>query len=197
MVCLACILVVWLGMLILPGSQFPGEEIESLDGCNMTLTGMIYKKEEQLSYNQNILLLYLKEVSMQAPETSVTTFSKKNKVICYVKQNFSDNEPKIGEIVEVEGKFEVYSHAANPGQFDGRTYYQTLGICGKLASATVIKKSNEPSEIAERLYQLRKYFAGQIDKLYEEKEAGVMKALLLGEKSEVDEEMEDYTKETV
>lgn len=194
MVCLVCILLIWLGTLILPDREFPGEQIKTLDETKVKLTGTVYKKEEQISNNQKILLLYLKEVSAKNAETSVTTFSKNNKVICYVKQEFSNKEPKIGEMVEAEGKFQLFSSATNPGQFDSKLYYQTLGICGKLSSATILKRADEPHEVAERLYQLRKYFAGQIENLYEEKDAGVMKALLLGQKSDMDEEMEGLYK---
>lgn len=194
MVCLACILMVWLGMMVFPDHQFPGKEIEAFDGSLLTLEGTVYKKEEQISYNQKILLLYLKEVSVQTSETSVTTFSKNNKVICYVKQYFTGSEPQIGERVKAEGEFELYLSATNPGQFDSKTYYQTMGICGKLSSVRIVEKSNSPAEVAERLYHLRKYFAQQIDDLYEEKEAGVMKALLLGIKSEMDDEVENMYK---
>ncbi len=194
MVCLVCILAIWLGMLFFPDKEFPGEEIKNLDDSNVRLVGTVYKKEEQLSDNQKVLLLYLKEVSAYKAETSVITFSKNNRVICYVEHNITEKMPKIGEVVKAEGKFLLYSGATNPGQFDSKGYYRTLGICGKLISATVLEKAGKPKEVEERLYQLRENFAGQIEQLYEEKEAGIMKALLLGQKSGMDEELEDSYK---
>jgi len=194
MVCLVCILVIWLGMLLFPDKEFPGEKIRNLDGSNVQLIGTVYKKEEQLSDNQKVLLLYLKEVSAYQAETSVTTFSKNDRVICYMKHNITGEQPKIGEVVKTEGKFQLYSEATNPGQFDSKMYYQTLGICGKMTSATVLEKAGKYKETEERLYQLREHFAGQIEQLYEEKEAGIMKALLLGQKTGMDDELKDSYK---
>ncbi|MDD6812243.1 MAG: ComEC/Rec2 family competence protein, partial [Lachnospiraceae bacterium] len=175
------------------------------DGSTVTVTGQVDKKEYRISNEQEVLVLYLKEVQLldSSKANSTNTDLKEENlenntlngkeptteitgVICYMQEK---KEPKTGSIVCIKGKFREFSKATNPGEFDAAAYYQILNLQGRLQNGILIQESAEHDLFRERLYEWKQYMAGLLELCFAKKEASVMKAMLLGEKSQLDEEV--------
>lgn len=106
-------------------------------------------------------------------------------VLCYM----DGEEPVIGSLVLVEGKFYTFSHATNPGEFDAADYYSTLGQQGRLMQASLLGSDGVRDDFREGLYQCKSYLSLLLRACCPEREAAVLGAMLLGEKGLLDEEI--------
>ena len=129
------------------------------------------------------LSVYLKQVfltyqSEQIPIRNIRVFLKEN-----TKENL-----KTGMIVQVSGELERVSAPRNPGEFDSQQYYACQGIYYFLKNGNIQKKSRSYSKYGQLLAEIR----GRITKILQEaagEDAGIYQAMLLGEKSNLDEEV--------
>lgn len=128
----------------------------------------------------------------------IRTYCKKNReslclpgaegiegVLCYTE----GEEPAMGSLVLMEGKFFAFSHATNPGEFDAADYYHMLGQQGRLMQADLLAKDGAADAFREGLYQCRRYLSLLLRACCPEREAAVLGAMLLGEKGFLDEEI--------
>lgn len=107
-------------------------------------------------------------------------------ILCYLG---GEENPAMGSLVLVEGKFRPFVHATNPGEFDAADYYRIAGQQGRLMRACCLAGSRGHSVFREGLYRVREYLSLLIDACYPEREASVMGAMLLGKKAMLDEEV--------
>ena len=98
---------------------------------------------------------------------------------------------KVGGSVRFTGKFSVFDEPENEGQFDTRKYYLIRGYEGTLRNAKVLGISGKYSRYKEFLSVCRLKAEGVFDAYMDEKDAGVMKALLLGDKNDLDADTKD------
>ncbi|MCM1039633.1 MAG: DNA internalization-related competence protein ComEC/Rec2 [Ruminococcus sp.] len=159
---------------------FPLPDLEQADKSVVTFTGQVDKKEYRISDQQKILVIYLKDVQDLNPQITG--------VICYME---GKEEPHTGSYVRMQGKLRTFAQATNPGEFDAAHYYQILGIQARIQDAVVLQETSSYDRFREGLYQIRCYFSFLIDCCYEEKDASIMKAILLGEKSGLDTEIKE------
>lgn len=106
-------------------------------------------------------------------------------VCCYLE----GEEPVMGSLVLMEGKFYAFSPATNPGAFDAADYYRTMGRQGRLMQADLLASDGAKDAFREGLYQCRCYLSLLLRACCPEREAGVLGAMLLGEKGLLDEEI--------
>ncbi|MCM1263887.1 MAG: ComEC/Rec2 family competence protein [Butyrivibrio sp.] len=200
---LAFVLVIVIYLYINP---FPDVSLDGADGETVTLTGQVEKKEYRISSEKEVLVVYLREVQVINPQISndnSNSYSSNNRnnnngnanssnnsnineiegIMCYITEG---GEPKMGSYICVRGKLRSFDAATNPGEFDARQYYQILKIQARLQNAGILKESESYSRFKEGLYGLKRYLAALIDSCYEERDASIMKAMLLGEKSGLD-----------
>lgn len=109
-------------------------------------------------------------------------------ILCYMEK---DDAPAMGSFVIMEGKFRAFSHASNPGEFDAADYYQIMGQQGKIMQCRCMWESKAYDGFREKLYQLKEYLALLLNACYPEEKASVMRAMLLGEKSVLEEDTKD------
>lgn len=107
-------------------------------------------------------------------------------VLCYMVQ---DDMPHMGSLVVIQGTFYSFSHATNPGEFDSAEYYRILNQQGRIMQADCSAESSTYDGFRERLYQIREYLSLLLDACYDEQDASVMKAMLLGEKGTLDQDV--------
>ncbi len=99
--------------------------------------------------------------------------------------------PKIslGDVVAVSGTLSSFDLPRNDGEFNTYDYYKSQGIYYSLKADSVSVTARKAG-IKDALYRLRNYLAGHIsDYCYDEKDAGTMIAMLLGDKEYLDEEL--------
>ena len=107
-----------------------------------------------------------------------------NKVMCYLAS--TESEPCMGQRILVSGKLAGFPEATNPGEFNLKEYYQILNISYKVQDAKILAGSNDYSKILENIYQFKCELGVVIDFLFQDESAGIMHAMLLGEKSALD-----------
>lgn len=100
-------------------------------------------------------------------------------------------EIRYGRTVWLEGTFRSFSHATNPGEFDQLNYYDCIGVCGKLVEVRFLQGGERFSQVREWLYRWRCRLRERLYHVFPKQQAGVLCAMLLGEKGETDREIRD------
>ncbi len=98
---------------------------------------------------------------------------------------------KIGHIISIAGTASSFSIPGNPGQFNEYKYYTEQGIQCKCFAKTLTIEENTVNARAQWLYELRTAWYGLLSSCLPEKEAGIVAAMLLGEKSGLTEEVKE------
>ena len=171
--CLAAVLLI-LALWILPKDVW--YEIPDIpSGEKVTLTGMVTKREQQ----EDRQVYYLKNCFSDSTNSKFS-------VLAYTQTG--DLYP-IGCELSLYGTIYQLREADNPGQFDAREYYQSQGILYTFQTERIISWEGG-NWIFEKITCLREYFAGQMLCIYNERDGGILKAVLLGDKSSLREEDE-------
>lgn len=93
---------------------------------------------------------------------------------------------KLGQALIIEGQAGMPEQPANPGQFDAREYYKNKGIYFLIYDGNIIQKSKSYNYCTNMLYKLRSKAARIIDKIFSEYDAGLIKAMILGDRADMD-----------
>lgn len=112
--------------------------------------------------------------------------NKIRKLFVYVE---SDPELKLGMEVYAEGELELPEPDRNPGGFDYRLYCLSKGVSGILSGNQTTVTDRGFLAMQERLRRVGLYLEGVLDEVAGEKDAGLLKAILLGNKSDMDEDV--------
>ena len=105
-----------------------------LEKQQVELTGKVSQKVYQTDFQGKVVcLVYLTEIScgevLQAQGVPIP-----EGVRVYV-----DQEPTWGSTIVVKGKLRSYREPTNPGEFDARLYYRTLGLEFDLTQAVILR----------------------------------------------------------
>lgn len=173
--CMVCLIFVSAMLMLLSLFPIPLYEDEEKDGTFVERTGQVYKKE----YKNGTLVLFV--------EGETDCF------LCYIKEG---SPPKLGSYINVRGSYESFQPSTNPGQFHQKRYYQILNLDYSLKNAVIIKETKEYDMIKESLYGLKNKWAEGYDKALPEKEAGIIKAMVLGDKSRLDGDIKNLYKQS-
>lgn len=146
------------------------------DGEKCLIQGEIYQKE--ISDKTN--LYYLKNCIMQ--------YHQKNYFCNQILASLNEGEYAIGEILCIQGNIHTFALPANEGGYNEREYYQSLGIGFKVAGKRIVGVSGKKSVFREGLYQIRENMKESYRKSMSESDAGVLMAMVLGDKSFMDPE---------
>ena len=112
-----------------------------------------------------------------------------------------DKEPEIGDMITAEGKLYPFEAASNYGQFDSELYYMIRGIDAKMYAGSVSfddhniegADDNPGAKYAflNILYKIRRRLTDGILEVLPQKEAGVLIAMLTGERGLLDSELKE------
>ena len=119
----------------------------------------------------------------------VKIISKKYKSIYIYLQ--SKEKIEFGDEVIIYGKYELPNQARNYKGFDYREYLKTLKIIGTVkANKVTIIKNNSINYFFTKIYKLKICFSKKVNNMKLSKdEKSILKGILLGDKSEIDEEI--------
>ena len=93
---------------------------------------------------------------------------------------------KIGQKFIAECKNIGFNDARNYGNFDEKNYYQSLGYWYKFKSNKISIESNNYDFIRQNLFAFRKRLIEIFDETINDSKAGIFKAIVVGEKSDID-----------
>lgn len=163
-------------------SKAPEEVYLPKEGEKTVLTGVVENKDYRVMYGSRIPILYV----------SSTVDENDRHVMCYMTDSGGGGPlPHIGEAVRISGKVSLFREASNPGEFDLKEYYQILNISYKLNQAEILERSGSGFPLKEKLFKLKISCSRILEKIYPAKESSVLKAMLLGDKSGLEEEIKE------
>ena len=187
LICLAFVVSVFISLQIVPLSSNSYVEEE---GSRKIYSGEVYQKE----YKNNGLILYLRNIN-QVHSTNCSTNNvnevnkdRENGILCYVSQG---KEPKLGSYVLVSGETYSFSKPRNPGGFDQEMYYRIQNIGFYMKDVQIQAESTSYSKYHEGLYELRRCMENIFEQTMSQKDASIMKAMILGNKTELDKESKE------
>ena len=99
-------------------------------------------------------------------------------------------ESEVGNRIRVFGKFSTFQPAGNPGQFDAYDYYSGIGLFADVSALRVTVIEDTKSGTGHAFFLLKQRLRQSIRSLYPEDKAGVLTAMLLGDKDLLPEEIE-------
>ena len=137
------------------------------------------------------IILYVKEISVPEEENK-KVFSDMpehlpgeiEQVMVYLEEG--SKEPSIGSRIRITGRVSTFSEAGNPGEFDSKSYYQVQKISFRLYDGRILASDGRKNAWMEGLHRVRTILGESLERVLEEKDASVMKAMLLGDKSSLD-----------
>ena len=101
------------------------------------------------------------------------------------------DDPEVGDRVRVSGVPERIPSSTNPGGFDSGEYYESEGVLWQLRSEQVQILEKNADTMTAFLGRIRKNCCERLQQILPEKEAGVLSAMLLGERTGMDEELKE------
>lgn len=153
--------------------------LDTCSGKQAVLTGVVGQVDEK----PKSFYLFLKNVSIQvAGSTQIFSFS--DFLVLADKKQAKAYFP--GNVLQIQGSLASFSSPSGPGQFHEKAYYKEKNIYYKLVAEKIQVSSETTRQPMQFLYKLR----SKLQKVYtgclEEREAGILSAMLLGEKSLLD-----------
>lgn len=167
------------------------ENLEELLEGRVVIGTVCARSQNEFTIN-NLIVTDSTNPSPRNSSSEQFTFLKRYKVICDIPKGTdaaNNGCPSIGQKVRLVGSFSEYEKATNLGQFDSYTYYKSLNVIGRLKKTEILAVSGKGSFVKEGLIRVRVVLHDRIQQVFDEEKAGVMCAILLGEKSEVDTEL--------
>ncbi|MCR5747533.1 MAG: ComEC/Rec2 family competence protein, partial [Lachnospiraceae bacterium] len=185
--CLLAILVTAAVFLYLELSEtdITGVNVHS-DGDVISIVGYVQNKEYKKSFaSDKTPVLYI----LPTDQDSL----KKSLIQCYMSVD-GGVLPSIGEYVEIEGRVKNFSSPTNPGEFDSRLYYSSLKISYRVTGARLLRSGGGRNLYREGLCRVRLILEDVLDDILPGQDSAIMKAMLLGDKSHLDDEIRDMYK---
>lgn len=112
----------------------------------------------------------------------------------------SEPDLKIGNKIYLKRKIQQFEVARNKGNFDSKKYYLSIGITTKIAVKEYYVSDDNYDFLRDKLCTLREYVVGMFSKLCDTNgkdkwlygnKAGIFSAILMGDKTELDQEIKD------
>lgn len=110
------------------------------------------------------------------------------------KENIFSNV-QIGNILSIYGEIYSFSKPGNPGQFNEERYYRETGTDYKFFAQSLTVKNKKKKWTEQFLQEVREEFYGILQECLPEKEAGIVAAMVLGEKCGLSEETKELYQE--
>ena len=111
--------------------------------------------------------------------------NKRQSIIVYLQGEF---EPGIGSYVIVSGQMSYFNKASNPGEFDAHRFYSGRGVLFAVKKAEVLKESIACNRLLQTLKEFRLRQEAYLQEYLPDGNDAIMKAMLFGNKKEMDEE---------
>lgn len=137
----------------------------------ITCQGQINQIEQKSSQTY----IFLKSCIFQ---TVSATYRCNSIIICV-----DSNEYPIGKTIVVKGTLTPFSEARNEGNFDERAYYEALNVDFKVQDVKICGVYGKENRVKQKLFVFRERLKTIFLSCMEERQAGVLIGMLLGDKS--------------
>ena len=192
--CAVCLLFL-LGIFVVTGTSPPDPswDVDACDGKTVTLTGKVADRRIKNESFQ----VFLEDVSFQTdPETvgrSGAVFPQFSEGIVVSTNDITTASTyvKIGSKLQARGVFAPFELPTCEGQFNTRAYYMIRGYEGQLKRAKLIGVSADNGGLLERMRGFRDRAYEILRENMSEKDAGLVAAMTLGDKTGLDNEIKE------
>ena len=96
----------------------------------------------------------------------------------------------VGNKIRVFGTFFTFQPASNPGQFDAYEYYSQKGLYAEVSALRINVLDGSKNKLVHGMFLLNQSLKESISSLFTPEKAGVLVAMILGDKDLLSEEME-------
>lgn len=175
--CLA--LLMFLLLTILPAGLFY-EPLQLEEKCEGQLVGEAGRR----TYRDDRMQLELYHCRIQTEKKSFET----EHLLVYLTDT---TEYPVGAVLSLSGTIYPVTEPTNPGQFDSRLYYGGKGISYTVYAEKAEVLSFHPKPVREGLLRLQGQIGQVYDAVFDAKDSGLLKAMVLGEKGELDGELKE------
>ena len=175
------ILILWILLCHFVGirEQFPYPQ--SFDGKQVSCTGRVCQIEAGADfwyvYADHIQADFMEEVSERLKVRAIL------------------EEPAdcaYGNWVQICGKLTLAEAPSNDGAFDRLFYQQTERLLFSMKNARLTVRDGRQNPLLQWMYEVRRICMRHLEQIFEEQDAGILAAMLLGDKSRLDEEIRDW-----
>ena len=152
-------------------------------GGAVVLQGQVYQTEQRSDYQR----LYLKDNSIQYQEQTV----QESRIIIYTDSNLQFH---MGNKIKVRGEVSFFENARNPGNFDQKRYYQIRDIHGMVWAEEIALLDAGVWRWRSKLAEFRRRWQEALVSALGEEDGTAMGAMMLGERAEMDQELQSLLK---
>ena len=139
-------------------------------------------------FQNNSNILELRDIEISEDSHSKNPIIKNNRIhgiLAYL--NADENKmPYIGQRIRISGIPEVFEKARNPGQFDMAAYRRIHGLDFAIKDARIEARGRFFDRIGEACKSFQESSSEIYDRLMPKEDAGVCKAVVVGNKTELD-----------
>lgn len=128
---------------------------------------------------------YLKKVSVTFSNTK-EIFYFSNFLAILTKEKVGNGSYQPGNLLQISGNIQTFTSPTNPGQFDEKSYYKEKNIYYKVLGDACYVADDRENVLLSVLYGAKDRLKEVYEESLPEKEAGVITAMLLGDKSTLD-----------
>lgn len=168
--------------------QYEPPSIDSYfdEKSSITCSGTI----EQITEKSNSTAIYLKNIKIQSIGGEIIKEDSHGiqKVIVYCDDA---SYLHVKNQISISGTIQKFTTGTNPGQFNELLYYKSLDIDYKIFSKQITVLDNTRSYYVDFLQSIRSHIRNTYHKFLSEEDAGIMSAMLLGEKSDLPKETKE------
>ena len=102
-----------------------------------------------------------------------------------------DESIKIGRQIYLSGTLSYFDEARNPGEFNQKQFYQQRGTIFSITDAKLMAFTLSYGTIRQFLYEFKKQNEILLTKYVDAENAAILKAMLFGNKSEIDTDVKE------
>lgn len=97
-----------------------------------------------------------------------------------------------GNWVQICGKLTLAEAPSNDGAFDRLFYQQTERLLFSMKNARLTVRDGRQNPLLQWMYEVRRICMRHLEQIFDEQDAGILAAMLLGDKSRLAEEIRDW-----
>ena len=110
------------------------------------------------------------------------------KILLYINK---EETLSVGETILLSGRISFFEPATNPGQFDAERYYENKDILFSVKKAVIENRTGASASLRQRLKVFADKQEENLDYFLPDAYASILKAMLMGNKKELDEETKE------
>ena len=143
---------------------------------------------DNIETKPNSKYIYLKQVFLTL-DSSKNPYSFDSLLVIATKNQIPSLLP--GNVLHISGEIQMLQTPTNPGQFNEKAYYREKNIYYKLYASAIQIQNPRTNKIKAALFRLRNQLFAVYKSTLSDNEAGIVSAMLLGEKSMLDTESKE------